>query len=174
MKEVNKNIDLVIPEPKKSLWGVRNIHSVEIFDNEKDVLVYMKEFYQNREDYEKETKELIQKINDPSFSKMIERMNIIEPELFRYDYLEELGDLTEVFAINKLKIVDSKLEIQETTFKTLSDKNNSIVVYSIDGINWNYNIGDIQNIYFLFENNGIEFKKEISLENTPIKKYTKN
>lgn len=171
MKEVNKNIDLIIPEPKKSLWVVKNINVLEVFDNEKDILVYMKGFYQTKEDYEKEKEELVQKINDLSFLKMIERMNIIEPELFRYDYLEELGDLMEVFAINTLQIVDSKLEIQKTTFKTLSDKN--IAIYSNDGVNWNYNAGDIQNLYFIFENKGIEFKKEISKKKTPIKKYTR-
>jgi len=169
--EENKNIDLVIPEPKKSLWGVKNIHSIEVFDSEKDILFYMKGFYQNREDYEHEKEVLIEKINDPFFSKMIERMNIIEPELFRYDYLEEFGNLTDVFVINNLKYSEDGTRIVNKNFRTISEDNPNIVMFSKDGISWKSCYEDLSKLYSFFRDCGVEFKKDIN--SAKVKKYMK-
>lgn len=170
INEVKKKIGVAVPEPKLSLWVVKNINSTETFDNEKDILVYMKGYYQSIEEYEKEKEELIKKFDDHFFSNMVERMNILEPELFRYDYLEKFDDLTDVFVINKLRIVDSKLEIQKTIFKTISNKNSKRVVYSLDGVNWNYSFGDLSDLYLIFKNNGIELKKDLYNEEKDMSK----
>lgn len=170
INEVKKKNGVAVPEPKLSLWVVKNINSTETFDNEKDILVYMKGYYQSIEEYEKEKEYLLKKFDDQFYSKMVERMNILEPELFRYDYLDEFGDLTDVFVINKLEIVDSKLEIQKTIFKTTSNKNRKSIVYSNDGVNWNYSFGDLSDLYLVFKNKGIELKKDFYKEEKDMSK----
>ena len=82
INEVKKKNGVAVPEPKLSLWVVKNINSTETFDNEKDILVYMKGYYQSIEEYEKEKEYLLKKFDDQFYSKMVERLNILVPELF--------------------------------------------------------------------------------------------
>jgi len=159
LSNIIKEIDgLEVPSPELSLWiAQKRSHNI-VFSNEEDLLDYISDYCIKKEEFEANRDNENYDKSDSFYINLIKRLSIILPEIIRYDYLGECLGKNNVFFISYFTYEDNRLVPKNSLFKGIS--NNGIVTYSEDGISWSSSYGNLHDLYYLFEEYGVNFQKE--------------